>query len=137
MKCEFSFHNSNIEIKTSVFQRGTLWLLQLLCLDILNTSHKLMSITRCWRCLACSCTDLVLCLSVQRGVEINDSFSADGEEHLWKLPLQTVLCMTSTPFDLHKHTHRQTKKKNQYLSLVNMIIKVKQHETLRRSRPVL
>lgn len=49
-------------------------------------------------------TDLVLGLSVQRSVEINDSLPADGEQHLWKLPLQTVLCLTSTPFYLHKHT---------------------------------
>lgn len=50
-------------------------------------------------------TDLVLGLSVQRSIEINDSLPADGEQHLWKLPLQTVLCLTSTPFHLHKHTH--------------------------------
>lgn len=50
-------------------------------------------------------TDLVLGLSVQRSIEINDSLPADGEQHLWKLPLQTVLCLTSTPFHLHKHKH--------------------------------
>lgn len=56
-------------------------------------------------CKVCSFTDLVLSLSVQRSSEINDSLPADGEQHLWKLPLQTVRCLTSTPFHLHKHTH--------------------------------
>lgn len=80
---------SEIEIKGSIFNRG-----------IFDSNREMSFIMRCWRCLAQS-TDLVLCLSVQRGIEINDSFSADGEEHLWKLPLQTILCLTATPFDLN------------------------------------
>lgn len=55
-----------------------------------------------------SFSDLVLCLSVQGGIEINDSLSADGEKHLWKLALQSVLSLTSAPFHLQKH-NRDTK----------------------------
>lgn len=84
---------SEIEIKGSIFNRG-------INSDIFDSNREMSFIMRCWRCLAHS-TDLVLCLSVQRGIEINDSFSADGEEHLWKLPLQTILCLTATPFDLN------------------------------------
>lgn len=74
--------------------------------DALNGNHQLTVFMKCWSYLACSSTDLVLCLSVQGSIEINNSVSADGEEHLWKLPLQTVLCLTSTPFHLHKHTQQ-------------------------------
>lgn len=67
--------------------------------------------------LVLSLTDLVLSLSVQRSVEINDSFSADGEEHLWKFSLQTVHRLTTTPL------HLDNKHKNK-IDSINIIINI-------------
>lgn len=65
---------------------------------------------------------LVLCFSVQRGIQVNDSFPVDSKEHFWKLSLKTILNGTATPLHLQTHTHTHKTQHSQSISLKTLTV---------------